>query len=300
MNPAKAITHDAAAWAKGYKSSEKDIPAQKSMLAKVFKQTQEAVKNGFSVNGKQIKISPDSIKKMQTGSLLIEHPKPVAIKNPHKKTNVTVRNGDTIAVASELQQNGAKVVALNMANAHHPGGGVEHGARAQEESIFRASNYHQSLYREENKTLDVLFGKKAYHVPTTGGIYSPSVSVFRKPIQEGFAFQEPVELDFIASAAFNLNHNKDKPKDYDKQMLEKIRGIFRIAAGTGHDTMVLGAFGCGAFKNDPKKVSALFKQVIQEKEFKGAFSTIVFAVINDHAGKQNFEAFDKAFKNFTI
>lgn len=285
-------------WANGYEKNKNDVSAQKSALAGIFAQTQEAAKNGFYVDGKKATISSDSVKKMQAGTMLINKPTPVVVKNPHKQTTVSVENGDTIAVATRLKEKGFNVVSLNMANAKYPGGGAKSGARAQEESIFRASNYYQSLYRDENKTLDKRLGNKSYYVPEIGGIYSPSVSVFRKSINDGFAFQKPVELDFIAAAAPDLK--KGTPKKYDDLMAKKIRGIFRIAAGTGHDTVVVGAHGCGAFKNPPEKVSALFKQVMLEKEFKGAFKNIVFAIINDHNGKDNFEVFDKKFKNVTF
>lgn len=291
----KEMTFDAKSWAKQYEANKQNASVQKTMLADIYKGTQKAAKNGFSVNGKQLEISPKSVKAMQEGTLIIHNPAPITIADPNKKTAVTVYNGDSIDVAIKLQQKGLKVAVLNMANAKHPGGGAKNGARAQEESIFRISNYFQSLYPDENKTLATRLAKKPYYVPEFGAIYTPGVTVFRETMDKGFAFKEPVTVDMIASAADDLGKVK-KPVDYEERMLRKIGAILRVAAGTGHNAVVLGAFGCGAFKHDPKEVSKLFKRVINEKEVQSAFDEIAFAVINDHNGKGNYEAFEKTLK----
>ena len=67
-------------------------------------------------------------------------------------------------------------------------------------------------------------------------------------------------------------------------MRDKIRTIYRIALLNGHDSLVLGAFGCGVFKLKLELVSALFKEILDEKEFKGKFHTIVFALMEGPAG----------------
>ncbi len=63
---------------------------------------------------------------------------------------------------------------------------------------------------------------------------------------------------------------------------EKIRTILRIAGKYNHDSLVLSAFGCGAFANPPNHVAELFKEVFSEDEFFGFFRNIVFAIFEDH------------------
>ncbi len=62
----------------------------------------------------------------------------------------------------------------------------------------------------------------------------------------------------------------------------KIRTILRIGLGNGHDALVLGALGCGAFRNPPRHVAKLFHEVIEENEFKGKFRLLFFAILEDH------------------
>jgi uncharacterized protein (TIGR02452 family) len=45
---------------------------------------------------------------------------------------------------------------------------------------------------------------------------------------------------------------------------------------------VLGAFGCGAFRNPPRHMAELFKEVFQEREFQNRFPFVIFAILSDH------------------
>jgi uncharacterized protein (TIGR02452 family) len=212
---------------------------------------------------------------------------------------IEVINGDTIDVTLLLKNEGYNPVAMNMANETHPGGGVENGAAAQEESLFRRSNYHESFDLKENPHLKNQMSN-GYHIPERGVIYSPNVQVFRASEKEGFAFTAPETMSFIAVAAYNLGSSK-KPNSsiYAAGMKEKMRSFLRVAYFRGHDCVVLGALGCGAFRNEPDVVAALFKKTLQEDEFAERFKKIVFAVIDDHNGK-NFKPFSDILKDLEI
>ena len=72
----------------------------------------------------------------------------------------------------------------------------------------------------------------------------------------------------------------------------KIRTIFRIGLLYGHDSLVLGAFGCGAFRNPPEEMARLFHEVMEEPEFKDRYRLITFSIIDDHnARNANLAAF---------
>jgi uncharacterized protein (TIGR02452 family) len=77
-------------------------------------------------------------------------------------------------------------------------------------------------------------------------------------------------------------------------MKRKIRSMFRAAILQGNDSLLLSAFGCGAFKNDPKLISQWYKEVLAEPEFVGAFSKVVFGIIDDRNGA-NFKPFKETF-----
>jgi len=66
---------------------------------------------------------------------------------------------------------------------------------------------------------------------------------------------------------------------------EKIRLILRIGLLHGHDSLVLSAFGCGAFCNPPYHIAQLFWEVI-EHQFFHSFKHICFAIFDDHNTRQ--------------
>lgn len=49
----------------------------------------------------------------------------------------------------------------------------------------------------------------------------------------------------------------------------KMRKLFRVGLQHGHDALVLGAWGCGAFHCPPQHVARLFHEVMMESEFEG-------------------------------
>ena len=74
--------------------------------------------------------------------------------------------------------------------------------------------------------------------------------------------------------------------------MNKIRTIFRIALVNGHDSLVLGAFGCGAFRLPPEAVAEQFSRVLAEPEFECRFRAVVFAILSNPAdAKEKFAPF---------
>nr|UMO80357.1 hypothetical protein [Pandoravirus aubagnensis] len=195
-----------------------------------------------------------------------------------------VVHGDCLKAAIALKtERGLNPAVLNMASSRRPGGGYKTGAAAQEENIFRRSNYFQSL--EDPRRID---RQRAWHYPLGPlcGIYSPSVIVFRGPEDKGYPFlEQPVRLDFIAVAAIakpdvhrvENGVQRLSPSDADL-MRAKIALILDIALAHGHDSVVLGAFGCGAFGNPPEHVALLFREVLSTDAYRCRFKHICFAI----------------------
>lgn len=228
-------------------------------------------------------------------------------------TKLSVVNNDCLVVGKQMQDEGLNPAVLNMASAYRPGGGVLNGARAQEECIFRRSNLFMSLYLFDRQMYDMViepnmdgmydlsFIKQGYPMDENfGGIYSDDVTVFKDGNYEWL--NDPYQTAFISVAAMNIN----RALRQGEQILvggrlseravaitkNKIRTIYRIGILHGHDSLVLGAWGCGAFGNPPEQMAQLFVDVLNEDEFRGRYKDIRFAIIEDHNSRgRNYQTF---------
>jgi uncharacterized protein (TIGR02452 family) len=208
-------------------------------------------------------------------------------------------------VALKLKKLGFFPVVLNMASYKSPGGGYKYGAGAQEENLFRRSNYYLSL--GDNNQKDLKRSQK-YPIDPFNAIYSPSVTVFRDTEKNGYAFlPNPMDMSFIAMPAYNkppLQNNNSMTEEYAKNTKQKMRIIFHVALENKHDVVVLSAMGCGAYKNPPRQIANLFREVLSEPAFRGRFRAVIFAIFDDgntglaHNPEGNFEPFDQTFETF--
>ncbi|MBN9517728.1 TIGR02452 family protein [bacterium] len=221
----------------------------------------------------------------------VEYPPDAAV--PHvvptgKDTRVEVTDETTLAAARRLVGDGRPVAALNFASARHPGGGFLGGARAQEESLCRAS----ALY-------ECLRGCRMYphHAPLRGGfytnyaVYSPAVPVFKD--DDGRLLDAPYPCAFVTAPAVNVGTiGRDERPRVRGEMAERVEKVLAVAAGHGHAAVVLGAWGRGVFKNDPGMIADLFRAALRTR-FAGVFEAVVFAVPG--ADGENHHAFADRF-----
>ncbi|CAF4535922.1 unnamed protein product, partial [Didymodactylos carnosus] len=125
-----------------------------------------------------------------------------------------------------------------------------------------------------------------YPMEEFGCIYTSGITFFRDTEDKGYPYlSSPLyDVKAIAMAAY-----RDPPLSQNNTRLEitkaagmrkKIENIFAIAVTHGHDSLVLSALGCGAFKNPPDHVALIFKSVIEQ--YAGFFKQIIFAIIDDH------------------
>ena len=208
------------------------------------------------------------------------------VKSSLFKTNkpavVKTINQDCIEVAKDLVNNFGKTCMLNMASYKHPGGGVKRGSMAQEEELARRSNMMSVLEMHETD----------YPLAMDDLIYLKDVTFFK---DVNYELINPFDCDVITVAAINLN-GLERPKNYSSIMLAKIRSIFYYAKQAGCKNIVLSAFGCGVFKNDPVEVAEMFQSVIVQTDVKYSFNNIYFAILNDHnADNDNYKAFKNIF-----
>lgn len=202
---------------------------------------------------------------------------------------IYVEEIDTLQKAKEL---GPECVILNMASSFKPGGGVIKGAKAQEEDLCRRSNLYPSLLHFEDK----------YPIPKFGGIYTKGIQVFRS-VRQYNLLHEPFFCSCISFPGIKLEDpaNIGNEEKFMINLKGKIRGILRIAVLKKHGKLVLGALGCGAYKNPPDLVARAFKEVLEEKEFEGRFEEICFAILPDKkGGDKNKKEFLKVFPSKTL
>lgn len=246
-------------------------------LATIASDTIQQTKEICKVHSKEIKESIDK-------TIKYADVREIAMYRLDKKENckVEVVYGDTADIAYRLWSADLNPLILNMASDICPGGGWRKGALAQEESLFLRSTYHLALSRNY------------YPLDLYSAIYTPNVFFFRSSIADGckvLPYEECAFMSCVAIAA--LRNPKLKPDGSyrpcdERIMIEKINAMFKITKNNGHDAIVLGAFGCGAFHNDPQQVAKLFRNAIIQ--FIPYFKRITFAII-DSRSSNNFGIF---------
>jgi uncharacterized protein (TIGR02452 family) len=200
-----------------------------------------------------------------------------------------VVNETTLGAARRLVERGeGDVAALNFASAKHPGGGFLGGSQAQEESLARASGLYASLApcREHYET-NLLCGTALY---TDSIVYSPRVPVFRDDDDQLIA--PPYEVSFITSPAVNAGAVlKNRPHEASKiegVMRSRMQKVLTVAVAHGHEVLILGAWGCGVFRNRPGDVADWFASNLKPGgRFARAFRRVVFAVL-DYSNDEEF------------
>lgn len=197
---------------------------------------------------------------------------PLKCKKPDKigACEVSFDKNDTVSSSLAAVSKGYKTCALNFADAYTPGGLVFEGEVTQEEDICRCSNLYESLVKPECLAEYYGFNKQNHSSAFTDRvIYSKGVALIRES-KDYTLLDEPVLCDVITCPA-----PLGGCADYENVMEQRIRGILSAAAEMGSDTLILGAYGCGAFGGDANKVGRLFAKVLCE--FK-CFDRIVFSV----------------------
>lgn len=195
------------------------------------------------------------------------------IEQPHgpTKSNIIVVNSDTVSIAFDFTLLG-KTAILNMASYKKPGGGVRNGARAQEECLFRCSN------------LSEVIPTSHYPLQEDECLYT-SDGVFFKDFN--YNYTTPTKIDVITMPAINLNSLELTDfKQYIKINKDKIRLMLSLAIKNEVKNIILGAWGCGVFKNNPVQIANFFKEVLDEG-YNSYFDNVVFAIINDHNSVDN-------------
>ena len=221
---------------------------------------------------------------------------------------VVVSAKRTLEAAASYAYAGKKVCVLNFASATNPGGGVIKGSSAQEEAICRCSTLYPNLkeqyirntfYAPHRRTHDPLHNDDC--------IYTPGVVVFKSDTDYPQLLPEEkwYSVNVLTCAAPNLRERPSTEmnsgdgdaavhisRDQLQALHEKrMRRVLEIAWAKENEVVILGAFGCGAFRNPPAVVAQAMKTVVQEYQKK--FETIEFAVYCSTQYDTNYRIFQQ-------
>jgi uncharacterized protein (TIGR02452 family) len=208
------------------------------------------------------------------------------------RPTIEVTPETTSAAARRLveREGATQVAALSFASAISVCGGFLVGAKAQEEDLARQSALYaclapQRAYYEMNRAL----GSDLY---TDAMIHSPDDPFFR---DDGLGWLEApyaVSILTVPAPACRGGLDPSDPRVHET-IGRRARNILLLAAARGHRTIVLGAWGCGAFRNDPENVSSAFSAALDDERLRGVFERVLFAVYDP--GGRNLAAFRRRF-----
>lgn len=231
---------------------------------------------------------------------------------PSSKTVVRVWNSSTVdailKLSRELDQdasvlvktapipspgNSSPIAVLNFASAKNPGGGFINGAMAQEESLAASSCLYNTLiahetYYKNNRACNTM-------MYTNHAIYSPDVVFFRDGAFR--LLEQPVTASVLTLPAVNMGQVLLKGEDAasaKQAMRERMKLALAIFASQKCPHLILGAYGCGVFRNDPEDVAAWWQELL-ENHFPDTFRTVIFAVLDKSASRSCIMPFQDIF-----
>lgn len=200
-----------------------------------------------------------------------------------------LENISTVDAVRKLAARGRENIGvLNFASAKNPGGGFLNGAMAQEESLaasstlYRTQTIQEEYYRANRACKSMMY--------TDYGIYSPDVVFFR---DGDFCLAPPVKASVLTLPAVNMGQVIQKGEDRaeaDRVMRRRMKLALAIFADQGAKNLVLGAYGCGVFRNDPGLIAAWWKELMEEG-WGNWFESVFYAVLDHSKGRACIKAF---------
>ena len=282
---------------------------KRSNRAAIAQSTLEIVKRGSYAlpNGKTVDLaphveqcvsqtryySPDELSRLRDDIL--------ATAKPYSSMSLDVQNETTIQGIVRLSANADKPLGvLNFASAKNAGGGFLGGSQAQEESLARSSALFASLsspaaaeyYDAHRRSRSCLYSDRM--------VLSPGCPVFRD--DEGELFEQPHVVTFITSAAPNIGgimqNQTDERSFVPATFRVRAELVLALAAQRGCAKLILGAWGCGVFRNDPMMVAQVFADLLFEgRPWNKRFAQVLFSVLDATTEKSTYVAFCKAILN---
>lgn len=233
----------------------------------------------------------DETLRMKNLTKVYKTPLECSVSDEVGEMKVVFLKQDTISSVLGVQDK--KVCALNFADAYNPGGLVFKGELTQEEDLCRCSNLYESLVNDE--CMDEYYDYNTSlnrDIFSDRIIYSKDVLVYRSSPDYKF-IDNPVRCDIITCPA-PLAFSIESEEEYYKIILNRIRGMIRVIAHNEVKTIILGAWGCGAFGGNAYLVGRAFAEVLSEIRY---FDTVYFSV-RDSKNVDNFSRLKEGYESF--
>lgn len=251
-------------------------------------ETMDAVRTGgYRVGGRRVDIA-DQVTAAVAGTRLVLPDAPPSIDGTWPgPTTVEVTDESSLAAARRL---GPGTACLVFASARNPGGGFLNGAQAQEEAIARSSALYATqtavpeFYEHHRRDGSLLYSDRI--------IVSPRVPVFRD--DDGALLADPYPVTFLTAAAPNRTAiERNQPAaagEITATLARRAARVLDVAAAHGSHRLVLGAWGCGVFGNDPAVVATAFAEALAGRP---RFEHVTFAILDPRPGRPVLAAFER-------
>jgi uncharacterized protein (TIGR02452 family) len=234
-------------------------------------------------------------------------------------TRVNVTGETTTAAGARLARTGTPTTLLCFASAKNPGGGFLGNAKAQEEDLARASalyacqRAHPAFYAANRREKSLLY--------TDHLLWSPGVPFFRDDAHRWLPEGEVFHANVVTSPAPNAGEYRRAASDPAAAGSEETARSAEVATAAIRETLrrragqvlavaaaeapgshlVLGAWGCGVFRNDPREVAAAFAEHLlprsssPHRSIASSFASITFAVWGRKEPNENRAVFEAVF-----
>jgi uncharacterized protein (TIGR02452 family) len=249
-------------------------------------------------DGRRVNIA-DALRRAKAGTALysVQHLPTAPPGCAFYETRFQVRNETTFQAMARLSASGGGPVAcLNFASAKNPGGGFLKGSLAQEEALACASGLVPCLLQVPEFYDRHRAHRSALYLDLA--IFSPEIPFFRD--DAGGLLDHPFLASVITAAAPNAGAvAENEPPNLgliESTLRRRADLVLAIARSHLVARLVLGAWGCGVFRNDPRMVARVFGELLQKgSKYGGAFAEVIFAVLDRSENQATFRAFESRF-----
>ena len=265
---------------------------------KILRETMKAAEDGcYDLEEREVKL-PVSFEQIKEVTLYTPEQVaqlPAQDMSGSEPIRITLRNQDTLEAAFELHQhrkeNEKPVLILNFANPHRPGGGIRSKPGTQEEHLCVKTTVLCSLETGKAWSFYQTNLDCGTQAQTDTVLFSPNTMVIRNPDLSLREDPFPVAVMTVSAPIASRMEESELP-NLESILNRRIHGMLRAAAAEGYSRLVLGAWGCGNFGNDPQLVAKLFHEALRED-----FEEVAMAVFDNSEDQYRYSCFEKYFGN---
>jgi len=210
------------------------------------------------------------------------------------KGEISLINESVVDTVFNLQSRGIdgnKVGVLSFASAKNPGGGFLNGSIAQEEALAYCSNLYECIRDSELYTIN----KRCKSTVYTDTAITSRVTFFRT--SDFQLVETPYDVNIITCPAVNMSGVQPDQVDEAKQIMEnRMSKLVALMINRSYEYLILGAYGCGVFKNDPADVASTWYDLFIGRNLRTYFKEIHFSIYELSSSDQNMKEFTRVFR----